>query len=90
MDRGRIEQRREEAKVRQAESDTLTPEQRLARLDEKFGKGQGAVKERAKLLAAIEKVKQEQAIKAAKKEKAEKAEKPDKPDKPKKEKKKTG
>lgn len=67
--KNRVQERRDEAKARQEASDALSPEQRLSALDEKLGKGQGAVKERAKLLAAIEKIKQE---KAAKKEKAEK------------------
>lgn len=50
----RVKARREAAKARQAESDKRTPEERLARLDAAFGKGKGAKKERAKLLAKIE------------------------------------
>lgn len=43
------EVRQTEAKVRQTESDTLPPVQRLARLDTLLGPGRGAVKERARL-----------------------------------------
>lgn len=45
--------KREEAAERQAKHDALTPKQKLAKLDEKFGKGQGAKKEREKLAALI-------------------------------------
>jgi len=70
MPRSRAERRADAEAREQARAElNLTPQQRLAALDDKFGKGQGAKKERAKLLAAIEKVKQEQ---AAKKEKADK------------------
>ena len=50
----REETRRREAKERQAESDKLTPSERLLRLDRTFGTGLGATKERAKLAALIE------------------------------------
>ena len=41
--------RKEEAIARQKEHDKLTIEQKITRLDEKYGKGLGAKKERAKL-----------------------------------------
>ncbi len=46
--------KREEAEERQAEHDKLTPQQKIDKLDRKFGKGIGAKKERAKLQALIE------------------------------------
>lgn len=46
--------RRATAKERQAASDKLTPQQRLARLDSVLGPGKGAAKERAKLAAKLE------------------------------------
>lgn len=49
--------KREAAEARQAESNKLSPQQRLARLDEQFGPGLGAKKERAKLAALVAKVK---------------------------------
>ena len=49
------QKRRDEAAARQAECDKLSPEERLARLDKLFGKGEGAKRERARLLARIEK-----------------------------------
>lgn len=45
--------RRTEAKERQDKYDNLTPQQRLDLLDIKFGVGNGATKQRAKLLFAI-------------------------------------
>lgn len=47
-------ERREAAQKRQEECNKLTPQQRLERLDMKFGVGQGAGKERAKLKRAME------------------------------------
>lgn len=47
--------RAEEAKVRQTKFDALTFEQRIAKLDKIFGRGKGAVKERAKIAKQIEK-----------------------------------
>jgi hypothetical protein len=44
----------EEAKERQDYNDGLSPQQKLERLDVKLGKGIGAVKQRARLLALIE------------------------------------
>ena len=43
-------QRVEAAKARQEVYDKLTPHQRLAKLDQVFGKDNGAAKQRAKLL----------------------------------------
>lgn len=51
--RANLEKRRTEAKARQAVTDALTPQQRLANLDAKFGPGLGATKERAKLAEII-------------------------------------
>lgn len=45
----------EEAITRQEEYNKLTTEQKIAKLDEKFGKGLGAKKERAKLLKKLKK-----------------------------------
>jgi len=45
--------KREEALDRQAIYSKLTPQQKLADLDDKLGKGLGAVKQRARLLAQI-------------------------------------
>lgn len=45
--------RRAEATDRQDKTNSLSPQQRLENLDIKFGAGQGAKKERARLLAAI-------------------------------------
>lgn len=47
--------RREEAAQRQAEYDKLTIKQKLAKLDEKLGPGQGAERQRARLMAQLEK-----------------------------------
>lgn len=49
--------RQAEAKERQAITDNLTPQQRLERLDMKFGVGQGAKEERARLAVAMTKPK---------------------------------
>lgn len=43
------EQKKTEAAERQAEYDKLTPEEKIAKLDKKFGNGKGANKERARL-----------------------------------------
>lgn len=45
----------EAAKARKEEYDKLTPHQKLAKLDAKFGQGVGAAKQRAKLLEKITK-----------------------------------
>lgn len=55
MFRENRERRANEAKERQAASDKLSPQERLDRLDSLFGKDVGAQKERARLLAKIEK-----------------------------------
>ncbi|MEK6880574.1 MAG: hypothetical protein AABY22_13235 [Nanoarchaeota archaeon] len=44
----RKNQRRTEAKERQSQHNKLTKEQKIAKLDNKLGKGIGAIKERAK------------------------------------------
>ncbi len=49
----RAEARRLEADARQHATDAETPQQRLSRLDIKFGVGKGAAKERTRLLAMI-------------------------------------
>ena len=46
-------QKIEEAKKRQEEYDKLTPQEKIAKLDERFGKGVGATKQRAKLMKQI-------------------------------------
>jgi outer membrane protein TolC len=50
-DPGKI--RREQAAVRIAERGKLSAKEQIARLDARFGAGQGAAKERAKLAAQI-------------------------------------
>lgn len=47
------EQRRKEAQVRIEAVKALTPAQRLARLDERLGRGVGAKRERTKLAEAM-------------------------------------
>lgn len=49
QDPARVAKRKSEAKARQEKYDGLLPAQRLEKLDMKFGAGQGAKKERAKL-----------------------------------------
>lgn len=49
--------RRTAAEARQAESDKLSPKQRLARLDERLGAGVGAKQERARLARMAAKAK---------------------------------
>lgn len=49
-----VEQRREEAKVRQEAYDKLTTQQKIERLDRELGVGVGAVKQRAKLAKLVE------------------------------------
>lgn len=48
-------QKKTEAEARNAAHQALTPQQRLAKLDQAFGKGQGAKKERAKLEGLLNK-----------------------------------
>jgi len=50
-------QRREDAAERQQKSDALTTEEKIQKLDMKFGVGIGAKKERARLALIIEKSK---------------------------------
>jgi hypothetical protein len=49
-----LEDRKASAKERQLEYNRLTIQERIARLDKKFGKGLGAAKERAKLQKKLE------------------------------------
>jgi len=44
------EQKREEAEARQAKYDSLSREQKIAQLDSQVGKGQGAKKQRQRLM----------------------------------------
>jgi hypothetical protein len=44
------DQKREQAQTRQAAYDALTPAQKLERLDKAFGAGNGAKRERARIL----------------------------------------
>lgn len=60
----RREQRQREAKLRQEASDKLTPQERITRLDNLFGVGLGATKERAKLQARIQRAAGEALMKA--------------------------
>ena len=46
-------QRQSEAQARQASYDKLSPKEKLARLDKKLGKGQGAKKQRERLMAEM-------------------------------------
>lgn len=48
-----VRRRQEAAAARALEASQRTPEQQLARLDQAFGQGQGAAKERAKLALRI-------------------------------------
>lgn len=46
-------QKRDESKVRNEKTASLTPQQRLEKLDQLLGKGVGAKKERSKLQSKI-------------------------------------
>lgn len=59
------QEKRQEAVERQAEYDKLTIRQKIKRLDEQFGTGQGAEKQRLRL----EKLKAEKKAEKAKKDK---------------------
>lgn len=75
--RWRREARQEAAKERQAVRDQRTPKQQIQRLDELLGDGEGAQKERARLLATIEAAKMEaKREKETKERKAQKKEEP--------------
>ena len=50
MGQHKLEDKQAEAKDRQAEYNKLSVAQKIAKLDKKFGKNIGAVKERARLL----------------------------------------
>lgn len=62
------EQKREAAKLRQAEYDKLTAEEKIRRLDLAFGEGQGAKRERERIRAWVEKQKAKKAEKVVEKE----------------------
>lgn len=51
---GNLEIRKESAKTRQLEYNKLTVQERIAKLDKKYGKGLGAVKQRARLIKKSE------------------------------------
>ena len=51
----KAETRKIEAEARQDVSNEMTPQQRLDRLDMKFGAGKGAAKERKRLIAVLNK-----------------------------------
>jgi len=53
MQQERVDSKRKDAEERQAYAATRSPQQKLASLDKKFGPGQGAVKERARLNAKL-------------------------------------
>ena len=57
------EARRQEAAERKAKYDALSPKEKLDNLDLKFGAGQGAKKERARLLAAMQSPKKAPVVK---------------------------
>lgn len=50
---GTVERKRKEGQARQAESDKLTPKQKVEKLDKLFGVDQGAKKERKKLAVKV-------------------------------------
>lgn len=54
--RGKLinERKRQEAEQRQLNHNKLTIEQKIAKIDDKFGKGLGGKKERAKLQKQLE------------------------------------
>jgi len=84
--KARLKQKQDEAKYRQAQMDEITPAQRLAHMDNAFGKGIGAQRERKRLQALIDNAgKKVEAVKVApteakaeRKEKQKKKEKHDK------------
>ena len=68
----RKEKRKREAKERQEAYNKLSPQQKIASLDNKLGKGIGATKQRAKLQKEIETAKETKEKKSAKTETSEK------------------
>jgi len=65
---GNLESRRASAKARQLEYNKLTIAERIARLDKKYGKGLGAVKERTRLIKKSEMPKEVPKVEVKKKE----------------------
>ena len=59
--------RRDDAEVRQAKRDNLTPHEQLTLIDQRLGKGVGASKERARLHLLIDEPQQKKARKNKKK-----------------------
>jgi len=57
MNNGRKQDRQKEAIVRQKKRSFLSDQDQLNKLDEVFGKGKGAAKERKRLMDRIEKAK---------------------------------
>jgi hypothetical protein len=55
MNTRRRKERQEQALVRQSVYAELTPQQKISALDSKFGKGQGAKRERARIEASMKK-----------------------------------
>ena len=55
MNNGRKQDRQKEATQRQEERNSISDQKQLNKLDDMFGKGKGATKERKRLVARIEK-----------------------------------
>jgi hypothetical protein len=64
---GRKDARRIDHLTRQEDSDSLTPMQKLAKLDKRLGEGKGAVSERFKLQSLIDNPPVEKKLKKSKK-----------------------
>jgi hypothetical protein len=69
---GRKSQKQNEAKLRQKAYDQLSNEQKLTALDERLGRGKGAVKQRYKLLFDLAKKMPSNVLVSAKPPKSEK------------------
>lgn len=70
--------RREEAAKRQADYDKLSIKEKLAKLDAKLGPGQGAERQRAKLMAQLEKASQPKPVETPQQQTSETEPQPDK------------
>ena len=57
-----LDMRRKEAQERQKARDLLTPQDQIARLDQMFGKGKGAKRERSRLLEQISVEKKQKSV----------------------------